>query len=783
MTCVRLDSYQKSNCVKISGALKEPRLKHIRSYLKSFVKSNWFILLLYGLLTSVVTYPIIFKLRTAIYGSPGDSWLWVWMTWWRKYSFLNGLEWRYLALNQMPFGTDHAFRPYHGLINILAIIAIPLGEIATYNILRLIGLTLAGFFTYLFVRQIVPNRAASFFAGVVFAFSAHGILHTKYHVDQAQVWIFPLFLLALINLMEKRTYRSAIILGLVFGFGAWVHAYYAYHSAVAAVVIAVVDLALVARRDSWRSVVDIRKLALYVLAGGVGVLIYLPELVSIMRDMTGTPDSPVRIAGILRRADVWFFAQGSRPWDYFLPPENHPVLGAISRRVYDTLASLQRPDFLPDVLEKQFPMLDTYWFWTSAEDPAENEQYLGYVNLVLAGLALIKWRQGKLVSRPEGQSNQGWHFWIVASLCLFLVGLLFSLPPYLPVGAVLHPVWEPLHNVIIPTLSLVTMTFVQPLRNIRRFVILMLMALGILSAMSLDYLQRNAGKPRRVVALYILVFAILGFELVNPSVVTTVTVPEEYQWLADQPDDTLTAIYPLSAREQIVFQYVHEHPLTDAIGSEDANFFKDNIYRIESMTMGEVDGANVPAKLAGMGVDYVINTGNFLEPVPEGLSLAFTTDTAQVFIVTAKPAQMTVLHTLRDGLWLSEADWNYLNPAVYVWNPLNETASVDIYIDVRDDNSELGTLSLSRELTPYPERIVWSGITIDNPYIPKNYSAGDLIVAGKEDGVYVFRGLLLAPGETTLRFSYTSDVGVENKPAVDDIRFVLHNPPDVWQIP
>ena len=150
---------------------------------------------LYALLTLAITWPAILHLSTHIYGFKGDHNIWMWMAWWRKVSLLEGLPYRFVPLAQAPFGTDQAFRAYPGLLWALTGLSILFNETVAYNLLRLGAYVASGVLTYALGVRLTGNRLASFIGGLVFAFSPYAVEHGMWHVNVAQQWALPLFLL------------------------------------------------------------------------------------------------------------------------------------------------------------------------------------------------------------------------------------------------------------------------------------------------------------------------------------------------------------------------------------------------------------------------------------------------------------------------------------------------------------------------------------------------------------------------------------------------------------
>jgi hypothetical protein len=737
--------------------------------------ADWLAAALYVPVAILVTFPTTGGMGSLLYGC-GDSLYYIWVAWWRKYSLLNGLDYYFLSLSQAPFGTDMVFRSPPAVVWSLGLLSIPFGEVAAYNLMILGGYVLSGVSAYLLARQFTRSRVVSFLAGLVFAFSPYGISHSNCHVMLAQQWVVALFILALFNLNRRQSLLAAVLLGAAFALAAYMHAYMGYHVTIAAITFAVVETIGEWRRGGWRSALT-RRMGLYALAAVMGLILYLPELSAIWRELHHGPASPMRSESTLWQNELWYFLLSSRPWSFFLPPEGHPLLGGLALSAREYIEHIPRLNFAPPILQRLYPDLSIRWFWYTPV--TSNDFYIGYICLASVGYTVWRWSRGdfrKGTGAGGEETCPERDLWIRYFVILFVVALLFTVPPYLPVGAALRPLWEPLHNVVIPMPALLTMHVAPPLRDSSRFMVLVMLAVAVLASVGLDHmLQRISSAPKRMIL--IASFAgILVFEYFRLPNVLPMDTPQEYLWLADQPRGTIIATYPFGSHEQIVFQRIHELPVIDSV-ARDASLTMDNLYQVEEMAIGSLDSPALGPKLAAMGVHYVVNADEPLDFPPEGLLLLFTTDTAQVFEVAADPAPLVVLYTLRDGLWMSDATWAWQGEeyTITVWNPLNEAHHVTITLAFQGEPPE-GPLLASRALTPHPAQVIRSGLLIANPSIPPDYPAESVSSETIADGV-VFRGLLFQPGETTLGLRWGAVQPGDSYPQVTGIHFDLLDPP------
>jgi hypothetical protein len=729
---------------------------------------NLLVVSIYGLVTVLFTFPTAFKLRSVTFGETlgGDHLL---FAWWRKYSWLNGLDYHFLSLSQAPFGTDHVLADtLLGLYTVLGLLSIPLGEVVAYNILGLGSYMLSAIFAYLLASQITQSRKASFAAGLVFAFSAYVAVNSQDSIELGFQWVLPMFVLALVNLHRRQTLLAAVLLGLAFAVTGYMLYYHTYHVAIAALTFAAVDAFVRYRAEGWKAAISPRRISLYALAVLVGVVLLLPEFLPLVRTLRAGADSPLRSVDSFVRDPRWFFYMSSRPWSFFLPPEIHPLFGGLSRSANTWIASLGG-DFYPPFLEHSYNLAPR-WFTSTPVHPVADDLYLGFINLGIAGYALWQARKGRLQQSPQEVGRRS--FWVPYFAVLFVVAIAFTAPPYFPIGGFLYGLGEPFRDILIPTPALFSITFVTPLRASERFVSLAILALAVLVAVGLDNILASIKSGKGRYALMAAFVGLLAIEYAHvPNTTPVEQPPEEILWLADQQRGEIVAIYPLGP--QRVSQRIHELPVIDSFGY-DGNQVFDNLYLTEKMAVGSLLQPDAVPKLAGLGVRYVVNADDPLDTPQEGLTLLFTTSTAQVFEVTASPAPLVVTHTLRDGLWTSDSSWEWQGESftMYVWNPLGEVAGLDVEL-VRQGEPLDNELLAIRQLTPHPERILVSGKMIDNPSIPPEYPI-DPITAEVTPGGLIFESLLIEPGETALVLRWASEGPF---PSITDLRFHLSSPP------
>lgn len=288
-------------------------------------------LLSYGLLSLILTYPLILHLTTHVPGDGIDDPALAWNLWWVRFSILNQhtnpFDCRWIF---WPIGINLAFYTLTVLNGLLSIpLQLTFQVTLASNLLLLSSFVLSGYGAYLLARQVWPSAspAAAWLAGLVYAFASPKLFYAalgQFNIASSQ-WI-PFCLLYVWRAAGPRgRARDAILAGLFLGLQAWAEATFA---SFLAIFIALYALWLAA--DSLRSRHALRQTgytwARLALAGLIGVLLIIPMLANMLPDL---------------RAEGDFFGAGGGFADvfsadvagYLLPTQLHPLLGGLAARL------------------------------------------------------------------------------------------------------------------------------------------------------------------------------------------------------------------------------------------------------------------------------------------------------------------------------------------------------------------------------------------------------------------------------------------------------------------
>ena len=169
----------------------------------------------YGLLTLVMTYPLIRRFTSAIPGDGFDGWQNYWNLWWVRQALLveHAHPW-FTDMLYAPVGVSLLFHTLN-LFNGLATLPIQLawGLFPTYNSAVLFSFAMSGLGAYLLARYVLgprSSRLAAFAAGIIFTFSPFHIAHLLGHMQVMSMEWVPFFALYLLRTVGSESANQQI---------------------------------------------------------------------------------------------------------------------------------------------------------------------------------------------------------------------------------------------------------------------------------------------------------------------------------------------------------------------------------------------------------------------------------------------------------------------------------------------------------------------------------------------------------------------------------------------
>ncbi|NOZ30314.1 MAG: hypothetical protein GXP39_19980 [Chloroflexi bacterium] len=503
---------------------------------RSRAQQHGLALVSYGLLSLILTYPLILRFTTHVPGDGIDDPALTWNLWWVRYSLLE--------LHASPFYCRWMFWPiginlaFYTLTVLNGLLAIPLQlaweVVPASNLLLLLSFILSGYGTFLLVRQVWGSRrdvtpealwSTAWFAGLIYAFASNKLFYAalgQFNIASSQ-WV-PFCALYVWRAGQRQgSWRDALLAGLFLGFQAWAEATYASFLLIFIALYALWIIATSARSG--------RPLAAWVtrlaIIGGVFALLIAPMLAHMLPDLKAEGD---------------FFASGGGFADvfsadiagYLVPTQHHPIFGRLADR-------------LP------FP-----------HDKGQHV-YIGYSVALLAMVGILR--------RPRRAAL----FW---AACL-LVFWLLTLGPTLRVAG---------NDTGIPgPFALVArLPFFKGNRYPSRYAVMLLLSAAVLAARGLQTLLERLPRLRPGALLGIASVLFLAEHLAIPLPLSDMRVPAIYQRIATETDATPGAVMELplgwrngarvAGKKDVIimfeqwYQTVHHRPLLGGNTSRNPEF-------------------------------------------------------------------------------------------------------------------------------------------------------------------------------------------------------------------
>ena len=218
------------------------------------IKLNISIIILYLLLSIVITYPLIIQIENSIYGIGHDNLGWLNSNFIKLKIWSKNLNPENIDYLGFPNGIDTSgklFMYTHEILNnfLLAIIKHP---IISYNLYFIIKLVLSGFCMYQLLYYLCKNRKLSFIIGCCYAYSPYFLNMSKAYGASFVTFALPIVILFLLKIIEKIKVKYLIYFIFSFLILLGENYYYGYYFAVSLfltipvfiIIIAILDFKL-----------------------------------------------------------------------------------------------------------------------------------------------------------------------------------------------------------------------------------------------------------------------------------------------------------------------------------------------------------------------------------------------------------------------------------------------------------------------------------------------------------------------------------------------------------
>jgi hypothetical protein len=197
--------------------------------MSSYWRRGACVLTAYLLLAAAQSWPLPMHLSTHLTGPPtGDTGVYVWNMWVFRHEVLEGTSpLRTSAIFSLSQGDDLSLHNYTTFQNL---VGLPLqglfGVVASFNLVYLFNVALAGCGMYLLARRLTGRTLESWLAGALFACSPFLVTRGSAHFSLVAAAPLPVFMWFLIRMWESRRRLDAVGLGVTLAWAAYSDAYY-----------------------------------------------------------------------------------------------------------------------------------------------------------------------------------------------------------------------------------------------------------------------------------------------------------------------------------------------------------------------------------------------------------------------------------------------------------------------------------------------------------------------------------------------------------------------------
>ncbi len=487
------------------------------SFQKKRLKEHTSVLVLYTLITFILTYPVVFKIRNYIPGS-GDAFQWIRILWYTPVAIFNSnlttLTHDYLIF--YPDGIPAS--PFQSAFNqILSYVLSSIMEIhVVYTILWLFSFIFGAYGTYLLVRYLTGDRTSAFIAGIVFAFSPYHFGHSLGHFGATSIEWIPFCALYLMKMFKEGGVRNSFFAGIFFILVAMSDLQYMVFMGIFVMLLFVYEIYVFLRTEN-RSYKEILKRIFYKYAifGFVSFIGIIPLTLENILTATSS-DNFLKLSPsetVMYSADLLSF---------FLPSVLHPVFGNIMKDIYSNFSG----------------------------NTSENTMFIGYTVIFLSLFAVHKLKGNKYVK-----------FWLIAALSFSIISL----------GPLLHVNGKTLFtefNTTVPLPYLVLYNLIPFLDNCRttgRFFVIASLSFAVLMGYGASELLKYHRINKKAAAIVITGLIIFEY-LAVPVSISPVDEPSFYKDISQDKGNYALLEIPatkdyVAGSTIIYYQTIHGKPV------------------------------------------------------------------------------------------------------------------------------------------------------------------------------------------------------------------------------
>ena len=489
----------------------------IFNFQKKDLKEHAGVLILYTLITSILTYPVVFKITTHIPGG-GDAFHWIRILWYMPVAIFNHDLTR-LTHDYLIFYPDGIpASPFQSAFNqILTWVLSSLIDIhIVYNILWLSSFIFGAYGTYLLVKYLTTDRTSSLIAGLVFAFSPYHFVHSFGHFGATSIEWIPFCALYLMKMFKEGGTRNSFFAGIFFILVAMSDLQYMVFMGIFVMLLFVYETYICLRKEKKDYKEILRRIFYkYTLFGVISFIGLIP--LTLENILTATSSE-----NFLRLDPIEAVMYSADLLSFFLPSVLHPVFGSFTTDIYSNFSG----------------------------NTSENTTFIGYTVILLS-----------LFAAHRLKGNRNVKFWSISALFFSLISL----------GPLLHINGNTSFtefNTSVPLPHLVLYYLIPFLDNCRttgRFFVIASLSFAVLTGYGVSELLKTNKSKKKVTAVVISSLIIFEY-LAIPIPMSEVNEPSFYKEISQDKDNYALLEIPGTQDYEagvtiIYYQTIHGKPV------------------------------------------------------------------------------------------------------------------------------------------------------------------------------------------------------------------------------
>lgn len=401
-----------------------------------------------------------------------------------------------------------------------------------YNILIFISFLLSGSLMHFLLYRFLGLHWIALFGGFTYMFSPFHIAHSADHINLAQTWVFPAFMILFFSATENKDYKGIIRVSLFSLFVLLIHGYYAAYlffilSASIFYLLLTKKLRISMTKKHFLFFTLITLLFTLLVAG----LLYY---IGIFKFENGE-------IVIFSRSIEDFHSYGIRGYEFIIPP------------IYSLFFGKMALEFLSQ--------------HSHGSNYTEMSLFLGYIPILLSIYLLFSIKSYKKTTNPGNHYYIGyfskWHLAVI--LIIGILPFLLGIPPEIEV-----------FNQTLPTPTKLLFIILPMLRTLSRIGILTIFSVSCFASIGLYLLIKKKPAYSKLIVLSLVIAVFLEFTPMHAKYYSDAfNIPPVYKSLKEIKGDVVVFEMPFVwGYIPDFWQTYHHKPLFNRFGKNHSNFNK-----------------------------------------------------------------------------------------------------------------------------------------------------------------------------------------------------------------